>query len=140
MATMTQVTKEDFEVLTKFHSGEIRYFIDFSSKVHARKPTRVTVKRNPGVKRRNRPSHFNARERARIPLRLGKLPNGITGARLKQVAEETVKIFRAHSSMTMRRDDLTKALMDSLDLGQPQISPRISDLIKGGYLEVVADE
>ena len=44
---MRQVSKEQFEMLTIFHPGEVRYYVDIGTVVNKTRGARIDVRRKP---------------------------------------------------------------------------------------------
>ena len=141
MSTMTQVTQAEFEVLTGFHPGEIRYYVDINSTVRRNKGARVAVRRHPSKgatkpKAPGRPlSSINQGKHIQLAL------NGVgreiaTGTKQYQVYASIKRILENDPTNVMLRTDLTAAVKKAL----PNVSknscivPAITVLLKIGKL------
>jgi hypothetical protein len=47
MSKLRQVSKEEFEILTRFHPGEVRYYVDIGRSVYRNKGASVKIKAKP---------------------------------------------------------------------------------------------
>jgi len=141
---MKQVSREDFEVLSKYHPTEIRYYADTGTEVTKRKPTRVTVKRNRkpikhvgvenGVNRRANASKF-------VQLTTKGAGNMRSDSMQYRLYCETTRLLNEDPTKVLRRSDLTaKLVKKNPGLNKvSQIVPAISALIKGGYIRYTGE-
>lgn len=139
MATMTQVTQAEFEVLTGFHPGEIRYYVDINSTVRRNKGARVAVRRQPSkatAKADGKPLSL-LNQGKHIQLALNGAGRDIKhGTKQYQVYSSITRILESDPTKVMLRTDLTAAVQKSL----PNISknscivPAITVLLKIGKL------
>lgn len=145
---MRQVTREDFEVLTKYHPGEIRYYVDVDKALASkRKPTRVTIKR-PTKKvakktakkkpvQRNTGTAINAMSgrRNNAPLQLG-LASPSFKANSKSESQWRLVKLQLHNDPTrvIGRTDLVSTIVSGSVYNATQIGPFVSDCLKKGYL------
>lgn len=141
MSTMTQVTQAEFEVLTGFHPGEIRYYVDINSTVRRNKGARVAVRRHPS-KVTAKPTHTGKplsllNQGKHVQLALNGAGRDIkSGTKQYQVYMSITRILENDPTKVMLRTDLTAAVQKSL----PNISknscivPAITVLLKIGKL------
>jgi len=151
---MKQVTKEEFEILTRFHPGEVRFYVDTGTDVARRSGTKVKVSHPAAKSRRplqtarhrtkavdgdkppvNRPG-FAANRNQFVQLGIkganGMRPETIT----YNVYASCTRIFASDPTKVIKRTELTKKLEAALpQMGKTsQIVPAISALIKKGNL------
>lgn len=144
---MRQVTKEEFEVLTKFHPGEVRYYVDVNKALATRnKGARVNVRRKPikvAPKKRgkgkggNQP-HGGNRANASLPIQLTvKSGTEMRPNTLQYTLYcDVTRVLNEDPTKVMVRSDLTKKLVarnPNLNKAS-QIVPTLSALITNGYL------
>jgi hypothetical protein len=144
--TMKQVSKEDFEVLSKYHPAEIRYYADTGTEINRRKPVRVTVKRPPKAvtKKKVSPQEGAAKESARGKfVQLTTKPIGSTPPNSVKynVYCGIKRVFGNDPTKVMKRTDLTKKLDTALPGFDKvsQITPTITALIKDGYMRYTGE-
>lgn len=142
---MRQVTKEEFEVLTRFHPGEIRYYVDVGRTLSSRhRGARVTVKRKPVTKKvakkertpRKAKAINGTGKGANKPVRFTGKAAGFTHlAKIgTKVDEEVRRLFANDPVKIMGRSDLAQTVVLASGLTIDQVDPVISDLIARGVL------
>jgi hypothetical protein len=152
MSTMTQVTQKEFEVLTSFHPGEVRYYVDINSTIRRNKGARIAVRREPS-KAAAKPSVKPASEASTLPLSTTNrgrfIQLGLSGAgrNINQgtaqylVFSTITRILENDPTKVMKRTDLTAAV----DAQLPNINrtscivPAITTLLKIGKLRYTGD-
>jgi len=132
MTHMRQVTKDEFEVLTRFHPGEVRYYIDVAKALNRNKGAKISVKRKPVVAKqygRNAPKqHVQLTTKDTSDMRPESLRYIVYRASMRAFGSDPTKV--------MTRGELTTKLCRTLPNRNKKshIVPTISGLIKSGYL------
>jgi hypothetical protein len=129
---MRQVSRQDYEILTKYHPGEIRYYVDLQLATRKTTGTKVTVK--PKRKKTN----GDARRRPKnSPVRLIKSNHEFTHGTLQHTLYfELNRVFKRDPTMCMGRTDLVKLLMKRSGKAENQVGPFVSDcMFKHGILK-----
>lgn len=131
--TMRQVTKEDFEVLSKYHPAEIRYFADTSVEIKRRKPSRVTVKRPPKSPVAARPNVVRGQF---IQLTTKDIGATAPSTVKYNVYTEVKRALENDPTKVMRRTELTQAVDKAMPnySKKSQIVPTITTLLRNGQL------
>ena len=139
---MRQVSREDYEVLTKYHTGEIRYYIELNSATRKRVGTKVKVtprqmKPKVGLKSLVINKRMGKRRPKNSPVRLIRTDFTFTNGTLQHTLYYDLKvIFRRDPTMIMGRTDLVNLLMNRSHKEANQVGPFISDCIfKHGILK-----
>lgn len=144
---MRQVTKEQFEMLTIFHPGEVRYYVDINTVVNKNRGARVNVKRKPRKSGKSKSK--------------GSAQSGVTKNQFVQVTTKGASNMRADSiqynvycaatrilandpTKVMKRRELVKQLVKALPQYNKvsQITPSVTALIRLGnlrYTGAIAD-
>lgn len=147
MTKMTQVPKEDFEILSKYHPGEIRYYIDTGTRLtHRRKPTRVTVKRKPvGKKKAAKKKKHSKRDATSTKRPINGTGHGtnkpvrytgkdagyeVEGSISKQVEDKVKALFAGDPTRVIGRANLTVMVCRDTGLHKTKVNPAITDLLK----------
>jgi hypothetical protein len=135
-----QVAQSDFETLTKYHNGEIRYYVDFNS-AH-RKSTGITAATRPKrayKSRANRhPKVVGQASKSLLALDTNGKEFG-EDTNIAKMATAVVKIFGSNASYRYPRDTVVRSLMRETGFGVHQVQPGITDLLKYGHLKYVGD-
>ncbi len=139
---MRQVSREDYEVLTKYHTGEIRYYVELNSatrkkvgikvKVTPRQVKAVVPKLNVlGLKNQRGGRPRNS------PIRMIRTSFVFTKGTLQDhLYYYLIGIYKRDPTMTMGRSDLVELLMKRSNRAANQAGPFISDCIfKHGILK-----
>lgn len=149
---MRQVSKEEFEVLTRFHPGEVRYYVDVGKALNTRhKGAKVNVKRKPIAKKIGK----KAKRAGPKPGKEGRAINGtgrgmnkpiiytgkdagyiLIGSVSKKVEAEVKRVYEGDATRVVGRSDLAKIVMRNTGLARGSVHPCISDLIKRGTLRI----
>ena len=141
---MRQVSKEEFEILTRFHPGEVRYYVDVNRALSTRsKGAKVNVRRKPikripkaTIKGGNR---ANASKFVQLTTKgAGNMqPNSM---QYKLYCEAT-RVLNEDPTKVLKRNELTAKLVKrNPNLSKvSQIVPAISALIKGNYLRYTGE-
>ena len=131
MTHMRQVTKDEFEVLTRFHPGEVRYYVDVAKALCRNKGTKVVSVKPAvqGIKGRRAPlQHVQLTTKG---------TNGMNANTLRYRGYRAVaRILNNDPTKVMTRRDLTAAFCKALpNLNKKsQVVPTISGLIQTGQL------
>lgn len=152
---MRQVSKEEFEVLTRFHPGEVRYYVDVDKALSTRnKGARINVKREPVQKKAKRKpvkSGLKPGAGARAINGTGRtynLPILYTGKDAgyvkegsisKRIETEVKRLYEDDPLRVIGRADLAKMLMRNLGLSRGNVHPQVSDLLKRGTIRIMSD-
>lgn len=143
MSKLRQVSKEEFEILTRFHPGEIRFYVDVGKALNTRhKGAQVSVKRKPVKKKA---SAKKVASKKVISGRAGKTLNApmILGTNSPSFRENTkseswwrlVKLqFHNDPTHVLGRTDLVNTIVNGSTYTNNQIGPFVSDCLKNGYL------
>ena len=124
---MRQVNKEEFEVLTRFHPGEVRYYVDISKAVNRNKGARVNVKRKPMVNRKPKTpikavgfklSHSNSGRFVQLTVNGAASGDMQTGTKQYKVYSTVTRLLESDPTKVIKRTELTSKLVDEL----PQFS------------------
>lgn len=145
MSKMRQVTKEEFEILTRFHPGEIRYYVDIGRATNRTKGAKVNVKRKPQTRKKKASKKKSAKKSGVVngtghglnqPVRYtGKEAGYMTSSTISIEVEKQVKeVFAGDPTRIIGRSDLTKIIDKRSDLSMEQINPVISDLLSRGVI------
>lgn len=143
---MKQVTQQDFEVLTKYHPGEVRYYVDTSVELrYKHKGARVNVRREPVAKKASKKAIKKVTKKRAIngtgkgtnkPVLLTGVKSkfGAT-AKIGNAVETAVRsIYERDPTQVVGRHDLTDMVVRKTGLKIMQVSPVISDLISNHVL------
>jgi len=136
---MRQVTKEQFEMLTIFHPGEIRYYVDIGTVVNKGRGAKISVKRTPrsGASSKKSPKrevkYIQVTVKGAGNMRPDSLQYSVYSAATRALANDPTKVL-SRKALT---DALAKAL-PSVDRSS-QIVPAISALIKLGNLRYTGE-
>ena len=143
--TMKQVSKEDFEVLSKYHPAEIRYYADTGTEVTRRKPTRVTVKRDRKPIKRVGKQAAKGGNRANAS-KFVQLTTKNAGAMRPNTLQyaiycDATRVLKEDPTKVLKRNELTAKLVarNPNNDKDTQIVPTISALIKNGYLRYTGE-
>lgn len=144
---MTKVSKEEFEQLTKFFPGEIRYYVDMPSHIRRRKGARVTVKRKPaspddvkataGKRRRQSTSAINGTGRGtNLPIifKGGESAYGDKSIKGRKVEVAVHSIFNGDPTKVLGKVELINKVVAMTTLHRSSVAPAVSFLIKKGVL------
>jgi len=139
---MRQVTREDFEILTKYHTGEIRYYVDVDNALPSkRKATRVTVKRK--YKARKKPVkrivtvgvNPKSGRTTNSPVQLGLTSPTFREGTKSQNWWRLVQLkFEKDPTKVIGRTELVNGIVDSSVYTKQQIGPFVSECLKAGIL------
>jgi len=141
MSYMKQVPREDFEILTKYHPGEIRYYVDTSNTVKKNKGARVKVKRNPKKKIVRKTSHSNRGRFVQLAVPNGQ-GNMMQGTKQYLVYSTVTRILENDPTKVLSRKELTDKTCAALPAHSKQsvIVPSISALLKLNRLRYTGDQ
>jgi len=129
MTQMRQVNREDYEVLTKYHRGEVRYYIELNSATRKKTGTKVKLTPRP-VKAGAANKRIGTRRPKNSPLRLVRTDFQFTvGTLQSHLYRYLTKIFQRDPTMIMGRSDLVALLMKNSQKANNQAGPFISDCI-----------
>ena len=136
--TMKQVSREDFEVLSKYHPTEIRYYADTGTEITKRKPVRVTVKRKPTVvaTKSNRGGNRRANATKFVQLTTKSVGDMRPDSLQYRMYCDASRVLNEDPTKVLKRNELT----DKLVKRHPKLNkkshivPAISGLIKRGFL------
>jgi len=139
MAThMKQVTKEEFEILTRFHPGEIRYMVDTNKSIYRRKGAAVTVSRKataPKAKRKSTAGVPRGKPNRHVQLTTSRheYKPGSLGEKVQRVVRIEME---SDPTLVVGRSDLVNRVTVTCKgrFTKAQINPIVSDLIKHGDL------
>ena len=142
---MRQVCKEEFEILTRFHPGEIRYYVDVGKALNTRhKGAKVSVTRKPVKKKVAKKGAKRASPQG-INGRSGKVNNAamLLGTHAPSFRENSkseswwrlVKLqFHNDPTFLIGRTDLVNTIVSGSPYTTQQIGPFVSDCIRRGFL------
>lgn len=142
-----KVTKEEFEVLSKYHASEVRYYID-----PAQPAPKQPKKRNPavnGITASGRPSkarNWNGKGHKDNLIALGSVSIGNVkktepaGTIKEAVRRAVIEHYHGNAFTQFRRSTLVAKVMEATKLTDPQVNPVISLLLNQRKLRVVQDD
>jgi len=137
MSKLRQVSKEEFEILTRFHPGEIRYYVDVGKALNTRhKGASVSVKRKP-VKKKTAKKVISGRvgKSLNAPMLLGTHSPSFRENTKSESWWRLVRLqFHNDPTFVLGRTDLVKTIVDGSTYTTNQIGPFVSDCLKQGYL------
>lgn len=132
----TKVTKEEFEMLTIFHPGEIRYYVDLGTVLNRTKGARVNVRREPKAASKTKvaPGTFLTKtSTVELTNRLiPYIPGSISGR-----VQLLVKTELDDATTAITRQELVKRVVIAGIFTKTQVSPVVSDLLVRGGLKYV---
>jgi len=133
---MKQVPREDFEILTKYHPGEIRYYVDTKTSIAKNRGAKVTVRRKPIKNKTNSSKTSHSNRGLHVQLGVAGTGNMSTSSVQYNVYCAASRVLAEDPTKVMLRTDLTKKLESVLPSYSKisQIVPSISSLIKSGRL------
>lgn len=141
---MRQVGKDEYEILTRFHPGEVRYYVDIAKATSRRKGekvVKVTRKAKASVTVKSAPESMPANFSRRGYSQHVQLTTQDAGSMrpdsiMCKVYTSCVSIFNADPTVVLTRSALTAKLVAAYpDWSKlSQIVPAISGLIKKGNL------
>jgi hypothetical protein len=133
---MKQVPREDFEVLTKYHPGEIRYYVDTNKVIAKNRGAKVTVRRKPIKDKTGNSKTSHSNRGLHIQLGVKGAGNMSTSSIQYNVYCAATRVLAEDPTKVMLRTDLTKQLESALPSYSKvsQIVPSITSLIKSGRL------
>lgn len=138
MAThMKQVTKEEYEVLTRFHPGEIRYLVDTNKSISRRKGAKVTVKRKAAAPKVKATKKIGGRGSPNKHVQLTTNRYEYKPGSLGEKVQRIVRIeLENDPTNVVGRSDLVNRATSSCQgrFTKSQINPIVSDMIKHGDL------
>jgi len=150
-AKMRQVSKEEFEILTRFHPGEVRYYVDVDKALTTRnRGAKINVKREPVKKKAKRKDENRAKPTAashvingtgrgfnKPLLYTGKDAGFLKiGTISKKVELEVKRLFDGIPTRVTGRSDLVNILIRNTGLKRSNVDPVVSQMIKVGALRV----
>jgi len=141
---MRQVSKEEFEVLTRFHPGEVRYYVDVNRALSTRsKGAKVNVKRKPIKRVGKQAAKGGNRANASKFVQLTTKNAGAMRPNTLQYAIycDATRVLKEDPTKVLKRNELTAKLVarNPNNDKDTQIVPTISALIKNGYLRYTGE-
>lgn len=133
---MRQVTAEEFEVLTRFHPGEVRYYVDTSKPLNRKQGAKVTVKKASRVSTNTLTGQAAAGQHVQLTTKEMKSSPGTLKYKVYRTA---VNILQSDPTQVLLRSELTDKLAAALPHcdKKSQVVPTISGMIKTGELRYV---
>lgn len=136
--SMKQVPREDFEVLTKYHPGEVRYYVDTAIAIAKNKGARVSVRRAPvsvishPKRTRTHGKHVQLGTQG-IEPKVGTKSYVVYAAVRKTLEQDPTKV--------MTRIELTQAVTKALPMHSKKsvITPAITTMIRQGVLRYTGE-
>lgn len=149
-----KVTKQEYDVLSRYHPSEIRYYVDFSK---VEKGKRVSKKNGaahkaeePTTRIRSENSKTNptwAGKWKKNPLialgrvSMGNLPANAAAGTLNEKARRGIAmVFNGNAFTQYRRDTLIQKVAEATSVPVEQIRPEISRLLAAKKLRVVQQD
>ncbi len=145
MSKLRQVTKEEFEIMTRFHPGEIRYYVDIGSSVTRNKGATIKVKAKPvsmkkAKKQVNKGDNFRKNGSANRPIQLTTTRVDYKPESISCRVQRLVKIqMEADPTKVMGRSDLVNVVARSSIFRKEQVNPVVSDLLMRGELRYMGE-
>jgi hypothetical protein len=134
---MRQVSKDEYEVLTRFHPGEIRYYVDIDRATKRKQGNPVKIGRSRSLTKPAPKRVVHQRGRSKFVQLTAKGSNGMRPDSLMQKTYNSIRdILQSDPTQVVTRRSLT----DSLAAANPsmsrisQIVPTVSGLISRDYL------
>jgi hypothetical protein len=149
MIQMRQVDKEEFEILTRFHPGEIRYYVDISKSVTRNRGAKINVKRQPaGTNGAAAPKKTSKQTKPRVPgggrgtnmpIRLTTTDHEFRDGTKYRVMHNCLKrTLENDPTKVMGRTEVVKSIMSDLPNYRPnQVNPFVTDCLKLGIIRYV---
>lgn len=133
MSYMKQVPREDFECLTKYHPGEIRYYVDTNIAIAKNRGAKVSVKRKPkptsnpqtGVTKNK---FIQVTVKGAGNMHADSIQYGVYCQATRILANDPTKVMKRRELVT----ELVKALPQYNKISQ--ITPSVTALIRLGHL------
>ncbi len=130
-----QVTSQEYDVLTRFHDGEVRYYVNFESNRHRRKSQ---TRRHNGMTDSTR-----TQPGALLMLSVhGKLSYS-KGTYAQRITDEVYDMLGNDPTKRISRMKLKDILVNRFaekgeeDITEIQVGPHISAMTKAGMLRIV---
>jgi hypothetical protein len=161
---LKQVTQEEFEILTRFHPGEVRFYVDTNTDITRRVGTKVRITNEP-VKPRKRKSAKRAAAKPKAkptwwdgvkpaasglnpksgrptnsPVQLGlSSPSFKEGSKAQNFWRLILLQFKKDPTVVVGRTVLVDSVVKTSVYTKNQIGPFVSDCLKAGYLRYRED-
>jgi len=132
---LRQVTKEEYDILTRFHPGEIRYYVDVGvSKYRKRPAVKKATTRGPRVVGAS--SNGDGRTLPKnSPMQLVTTAHQYKEGTLSLNLYRLVKLkFENDPTKVIGRTDLVNSIVHSSIYAANQVGPFVSDCLKKGVL------
>lgn len=141
---MRQVTKEEFEILTRFHPGEVRYYVDISSATKRKAGATVNVggTKLPHKTRPARGGKSASQNRGRfVQLGVKGAGNMSAGSVQYNVYVAASRILAEDPTKVLSRIDLTAKIGKAIPHYDKisRIVPSLSSLIRDGRLRYTGE-
>lgn len=142
-----KVTKEEFEVLSKYHASEVRYYID-PAQPAPKKLTRNKTVTN-GLTASGKPSKSRKWNGRGVPdalialgtTSIGNVKKSEPAGTIKEaVRRAVIEHYHGNAFTQFRRSTLVAKIVESTKLTDAQVSPVISLLLNQRKLRVVQDD
>jgi len=140
MSYMKQVPREDFECLTKYHPGEIRYYVDTGIAIAKNRGAKVNVRRKPrsqaGANGTTRNPQSGVAKNQFVQVTVKGAGNMHTDSIQYNVYATATRILANDPTKVMKRRLLVKELVKALPQYHKvsQITPSVTALIRLGHL------
>lgn len=126
---MRQVSKEEYEVLTRFHPGEVRYYVNMDQ-VSTRKRGNIKAAKLNGPTR-----IYTRRAGTNLPVQLGLASSSFRdGTKAEKMWGVIRTAFEDDPTMVLGRTDLVKQVAKVTIFDPVNVGPFVSDCLKAGYL------
>ena len=139
---MRQVSKDEYEVLTRFHPGEVRYYVDIDRATKRKQGNPVKIGRTKARKVPSQRRGAHVRGKSQFVQLTSKGANGMRRDSLMYTTYSTItRILGSDPTKVITR----RALTDQLAVECPgmsrisQIVPTVSGLIGRGYLRYTGE-
>lgn len=148
MIQMRQVDKEEFEILTRFHPGEIRYYVDISKSVSRNRGAKINIKRNavgtngtaaPKAAKQSKPRVPGGGRGTNMPIQLTTSDHQFRDGTKYRVMHNCLKRHMENDpTKVLGRTEVVKSILHDLPNYRPnQVNPFVTDCLKLGIIRYV---
>jgi len=148
MSKLRQVDKEEFEILTRFHPGEVRYYVDISKSVHRNKGASVKIKAKPirvtnGAGKKTGGTTglkvIGGGRGINMPIQLTTIERDFRAGTKYSVMHQSLKrVMENDPTKVAGRTNVVKSMLADLPNYRPnQVNPFVTDCLKYGIIRYV---
>ena len=138
--SMKQVPRDDFEILTKYHPGEVRYYVDTAISIAKNRGARVSIRREPKAVINGDKKPVTRNYGKYVQLGIGIYVPKL-GTKAHMVLHAVKAILEKDPTKVMLRPELTKAVAVRLPQHDKKsvIVPALTVLIREGTLRYTGE-